>query len=169
MTFCQAAALSAITLSSVTCPCLTPHVLIKSATYSQPNLYENISVCPRRKSRQIQKCPVYANLQTVRSHKTSRQLSDKWADVNVMQRVMWVCSFHLQQLSTCPLLFSDEYEHEQKQTCSDERWSWLFEFFSKMQGSLWRWLIFILWSEMRWQAGVHVRLQEAVRVKPRSH
>ncbi|XP_070784603.1 CD226 antigen [Enoplosus armatus] len=44
----------------------------------QPNFYENISVCPRpKKSRQIRNCPVYANLQTVRSHKTQRPLHDK--------------------------------------------------------------------------------------------
>nr|XP_046227280.1 CD226 antigen isoform X1 [Scatophagus argus] len=41
----------------------------------QPNFYENIPVCPRKKkSRQIRNCPVYANLQTVRSHKTSHHL-----------------------------------------------------------------------------------------------
>ncbi|XP_074478632.1 CD226 antigen isoform X3 [Sebastes fasciatus] len=40
----------------------------------QPNIYENVSMCPRmaKKSRQIKSCPVYANLQTVRSHKTRR-------------------------------------------------------------------------------------------------
>ncbi|XP_070842051.1 CD226 antigen isoform X2 [Chaetodon trifascialis] len=43
----------------------------------QPNFYENISMCPRRKSRQIRNCPIYANLQTVRSYKTSRQLYDQ--------------------------------------------------------------------------------------------
>ncbi|XP_022600027.1 CD226 antigen isoform X1 [Seriola dumerili] len=45
----------------------------------QPNLYENIPMCPRitKKSRQIRTCPVYANLQTVQSHKTRRQRHDK--------------------------------------------------------------------------------------------
>ncbi|XP_039982480.1 CD226 antigen [Xiphias gladius] len=45
----------------------------------QPNFYENIPVCPRtaKKSRQIRACPVYANLQTVRSHKTRCQPHDK--------------------------------------------------------------------------------------------
>ncbi|XP_029313117.1 LOW QUALITY PROTEIN: CD226 antigen [Cottoperca gobio] len=40
----------------------------------QPNLYENVSVCPRRAktSRHIKNCPVYANMQTVQSHKTKR-------------------------------------------------------------------------------------------------
>uniref|UniRef100_A0A3B4UEU1 CD226 molecule n=1 Tax=Seriola dumerili TaxID=41447 RepID=A0A3B4UEU1_SERDU len=44
-----------------------------------PNLYENIPMCPRitKKSRQIRTCPVYANLQTVQSHKTRRQRHDK--------------------------------------------------------------------------------------------
>nr|XP_020455629.1 CD226 antigen isoform X3 [Monopterus albus] len=45
----------------------------------QPNFYENIPVCPRitKKSRQIKNVPVYANLQTVRSHKTRCQSRDK--------------------------------------------------------------------------------------------
>ncbi|XP_054479097.1 CD226 antigen [Anoplopoma fimbria] len=45
----------------------------------QPNLYENISVCSKmtKTSRQIQNCPIYANLHTVRSNKTKRQLRDK--------------------------------------------------------------------------------------------
>ncbi|KAK2859413.1 hypothetical protein Q5P01_004033 [Channa striata] len=45
----------------------------------QPNFYENIPMCPRvkKKSRQIRNCPVYANLQTVRSHRTTRQPHDK--------------------------------------------------------------------------------------------
>ncbi|XP_023131857.1 CD226 antigen isoform X1 [Amphiprion ocellaris] len=40
----------------------------------QPNFYENIHVCPRitKKSRQIRNCPVYANLQTIRSFQTQR-------------------------------------------------------------------------------------------------
>lgn len=42
----------------------------------QPNLYENV-LCPRKKQRQIKKCPVYANLQTVRSHRATRQLHVK--------------------------------------------------------------------------------------------
>uniref|UniRef100_A0A3Q3IEH6 Ig-like domain-containing protein n=1 Tax=Monopterus albus TaxID=43700 RepID=A0A3Q3IEH6_MONAL len=44
-----------------------------------PNFYENIPVCPRitKKSRQIKNVPVYANLQTVRSHKTRCQSRDK--------------------------------------------------------------------------------------------
>ncbi|XP_038583073.1 CD226 antigen isoform X2 [Micropterus salmoides] len=47
-------------------------------SHRQPNFYENISVCPRQKKcRQIRNCPVYANLQTVRSHKTQRRLHDK--------------------------------------------------------------------------------------------
>ncbi|XP_031705793.1 CD226 antigen isoform X1 [Anarrhichthys ocellatus] len=43
------------------------------------NLYANISMCRRveKKSRQIKNCPIYANLRTVRSHKTIRQLHDK--------------------------------------------------------------------------------------------
>ncbi|KAG7526432.1 CD226 antigen isoform X1 [Solea senegalensis] len=42
----------------------------------QPNIYENIRVCPRmtKKSRNIRLVPVYANLQSVRTHKSRRQL-----------------------------------------------------------------------------------------------
>uniref|UniRef100_A0A3B4WZH3 CD226 molecule n=1 Tax=Seriola lalandi dorsalis TaxID=1841481 RepID=A0A3B4WZH3_SERLL len=59
--------------------CVTPLILTTFTTYSQPNFYENIPMCPRitKKSRQIRTCPVYANLQTVQSHKTRRQPHDK--------------------------------------------------------------------------------------------
>lgn len=57
------------------CACLTPHVLIKS-TYSQPNIYVNISVCPQKKAKHIRKSPDYVNLQTARSYKT-KQLNHK--------------------------------------------------------------------------------------------
>ncbi|XP_026216922.1 CD226 antigen isoform X4 [Anabas testudineus] len=45
----------------------------------QPNFYENIPMCPRitKKSRQIRNCPVYANLQSVRTQKTTRHPHDK--------------------------------------------------------------------------------------------
>ncbi|TDG97181.1 hypothetical protein EPR50_G00223810 [Perca flavescens] len=45
----------------------------------QPNFYENVFLCPRmaKESRQIKNCPVYANLQTARSHKTKRQSHNK--------------------------------------------------------------------------------------------
>ncbi|XP_029003616.1 CD226 antigen isoform X4 [Betta splendens] len=46
----------------------------------QPNFYENIPLCPRitKKPRPIRNCPVYANVQTVRSQKTRRQPRDKF-------------------------------------------------------------------------------------------
>lgn len=50
----------------------------------QPNFYENISICPKKKSRQIKNFPVFANLQTVQSYKKSRQLRDKRANINVV-------------------------------------------------------------------------------------
>ncbi|XP_068160596.1 CD226 antigen isoform X2 [Antennarius striatus] len=41
------------------------------SSHRQPNLYENVFVSPKMTSRQTKHCPVYANLQTVRSYKTS--------------------------------------------------------------------------------------------------
>ncbi|XP_073344861.1 CD226 antigen [Pagrus major] len=43
----------------------------------QPNFYENLFMYPRKKSRPIRNCPVYANLQSVRSQKPQRQLRRK--------------------------------------------------------------------------------------------
>ncbi|KAM9712968.1 CD226 antigen isoform 1-T1 [Menidia menidia] len=45
----------------------------------QPNFYENIPMCPRigQRSRQVKSCPVYANLQTLRSLHTRRAPADR--------------------------------------------------------------------------------------------
>lgn len=101
-------------------PCLTPHLLTYSAAHSQPNFYENISVHPRKKPRPIRNCPVYANLQSVRSHKARCQPHRKWAAVNKMYCLIWV--FNLSQPSIrlpsafLPLVCT--YEQKNKQ--------WLF-------------------------------------------
>lgn len=64
--------------SSVTFICLNTSYTT-STSYSQSNLYANVSVCPRKpkKSRKIKNPPVYANL-------PKPKRNQKWADVNMM-------------------------------------------------------------------------------------
>uniref|UniRef100_A0A3Q3NE32 CD226 molecule n=1 Tax=Mastacembelus armatus TaxID=205130 RepID=A0A3Q3NE32_9TELE len=72
---------AALSHNTLTChmSLVLPQILTHCITYSQPNLYENMPVCPRitKKARQIRNVPVYANLHTVRSHKDRRQPLEK--------------------------------------------------------------------------------------------
>uniref|UniRef100_A0A3B3U0B5 CD226 molecule n=1 Tax=Poecilia latipinna TaxID=48699 RepID=A0A3B3U0B5_9TELE len=60
--------------------CLLPYSLLTSTTTSsQPNIYENVPLCPRivKKSKQTKSFPIYANLPAGRSLQTKRQPQDK--------------------------------------------------------------------------------------------